>query len=179
MRLLDLILCGVMVGAGGGVGVAADQKPVVTEAIAKIVEGREQASESVLEIKRKFKPGDAEYDQARKLYVTALGKHNAWIATMKAAIESGKTKSLAKDQAYQSIAIQADQAAQAFIRYAESVNGASRTRGLPAALLAGLGIDIWNGITDKKQQARSEEAARFERDTRWSRWESIEPDNPR
>jgi hypothetical protein len=158
---------------------AADQKEVVTAAIAKIVEGREQASESVVEIKRKFKPGDMEYDEGRRLYITALAKHNSWIATMKVAIEKGKTKNLAKDQAYQSVAAQADQAAQDFIRYAETKCGVPRTRGLPILALAELGMDIWNAITGRKQRQRMEEAAQFERNTVWSRWEAIQPGEAR
>src|ERR1035441_8343468 len=67
--------------------ILADQSPAVTQAIAKIVEDRDRTAEYVLEIKRKYKADDADYQQARDLYVTALSKHNAWIITLKTVIQ--------------------------------------------------------------------------------------------
>lgn len=146
----------------------------VSSAIGKIVEAREQAGEAVLQVKSRFHAGDPEYDQSRQLYVTAMAKHSAWIAMVKSAIESGKTKHLPRDAGYQAATSQADEAAQAFLRYTATACGKPRTRGLPAAALGGIGLDIWQGIAGQKQQARAAEAARFERDTRWSRWEAVE-----
>jgi hypothetical protein len=157
--------------------ILADQSPVVTQAIAKIVEDRDRTAEYVLEIKRKYKPDDADYQQARDLYVTALAKHNAWIITLKTVIQKGKTKNLGSDEPYQKIAAEAEQATQAFVSYVQSRPKATVSRGgIGPAALASLGLNIWSGIRGKRQQARDEEADRFVRETQWSRWEEIKAD---
>src|SRR5512138_2742335 len=100
-------------------GPPADQKQVVTEAISRIVESREKTEEYVIQIKQKLKPGTADFQGAREMYTEAMSKHNAWVSLVKNSIQSGKTKNLAKNERYQSVAAEAEQANQQFIRYAQ------------------------------------------------------------
>lgn len=155
---------------------SADQNSAITQSMAKIVEDREITSGYVLEVKRKFKPDDQVYEKARELYTTAMAKHNSWIAITKTAIGKGKTKNLGKDEQYQAIAGQADQASQAFVAYVQSAPGVTKSRGLAVAALAGLGLNMWSGFNEKRQKARDDEAERFERDARWKQWEDIRPE---
>ena len=108
-RVVSLVLLvGTVSSAAWSLGFSENQNAAVTQALAKIVEDRDQTAEYVLEVKSKFKPDDADYQQARDLYITALAKHNAWIAVVKSAIQSGKTKNLGQDQTYQTVAAEAD-----------------------------------------------------------------------
>jgi hypothetical protein len=150
---------------------AADQQ-AVTLAIASIVSRRDQCSEYVVELKRKLRPDDPHYQKGRDLYVVAYAKHNSWVAVLKVAIQKGKTKNLGKDDAYRSIAAQADEAAQEFITFAQSV-GAPKSRSLPAAIAASVGIDLWGKVKEQKQMERDAEAERLQRETKWSSWEAI------
>jgi hypothetical protein len=151
------------------------QDPAVTAAIARLVENRQLAEEYVLEVKRKFKPDDPVFYEARKLYLTAHGKHNAWITTVKMAIQRGKTKKLDQDRAYRAIAEEAQEANKAFIGYIESRREIAKRRAVPITEIAGMGLDVWKGISDKRQRARAEEAARFEGEVKWRHWTEVEP----
>ena len=154
---------------------AADSAAIVSQAIASIVETRELTSAYVLEVKRRFKPGQADYEHPRDLYVVAFSKHSAWIAVMTSAIRRGKTKSLEKDPTYQALSAQADASVKAFTSYIQSLKTIPKSRAAPvAALAAGLGLNVWNGIKDRKQKERDEQADRFERDTKWLPWEAIQ-----
>jgi hypothetical protein len=153
--------------------VCADQSPAVADAIARIVEGRDQAAEYVIELKRKFKPDDEQYQRARDLYVTALSKNNAWIATVSASIRNGKTKKLQNNASYEALTAEADQATKAFIQYVQSTR-AITTRAVPPQLVAALGMSIWDFFKDQKRKERAEEADRFEKQVQWSRWEDIQ-----
>jgi hypothetical protein len=161
--------------AGPPAFLAAEQQ-VVTEAIAAMVSRRDQCSEYVVEVKRKLQPDDSNYQKARDLYVTAYAKQNSWVVVVKIAIQKGKTKNLGKDEAYQSIAAQADEAARAFVTFAQSLPGATRSRSIPAALAAAVGLSLWQKIKEQRQMERDAEAERFERETKWSTWERIRPE---
>src|SRR5689334_18042789 len=120
-RMFGRILgCGLTAIVWAQVGSAANQQ-AVTEAIAAMVSRRDQCSEYVVEVKRKLQPDDANYQKARDLYVSAYAKQNSWVAVLKMAIQKGKTKNLGKDDAYQSIAAQADEAARAFVSFVQSL----------------------------------------------------------
>ena len=153
----------------------ADQSPAVTIATAKLVEGRDQAAEYVLDMKRKFKPDDEQYQRARDLYVVALSKNNAWIAILSTSIRNGKTKKLANDETYQSLATQADQATKAFTDYAKSTKAVTNSRFVFTQVI-GLGLAIFDAIGGHKKKERAEEADRFEKQVHWSRWEDIRPE---
>jgi hypothetical protein len=175
-RTFGWILGSGMAAIAGPPSVLAADQQAVTEAIAAMVSRRDQCSEYVLEVKRKLQPDDANYQKARDLYVTAYAKQNGWVAVLKNAIQKGKTKNLAKDEAYQSIAAQADEAARAFVTFAQSLPGTARSRSIPAALAAAVGLSLWQKIKEQRQMERDAEAERFERETKWSTWEAIRPE---
>jgi hypothetical protein len=170
--VMTALLCGLVLLPPAASRLFADQQPVVTDAVAKLVEGRDQAKEYVVEIKRKFKPDDQQYQRARDLYVDALSKNNAWIAIVSTAIRNGKTKKLANDEAYQSAAKQADQATKEFTNYAKSTRAVTNSRFVFAPVI-GLGVAIFDAIQGHKKKERTEEADRFEKEVYWSGWEDI------
>src|SRR5262245_44413726 len=85
-----------------------------------IVVAREQVTDKVLDIKRKFKENQPEYQEARNRYRKAYAETSAYIAIVKAAIRKGKTDDLANNRTYKKTAEAASNAAKSFIDYADS-----------------------------------------------------------
>ena len=175
LRASAALILGVVAVALAPVGGHGGQTPAVTEATARLIQNREYAEDYVLQVKRRFKPDNQVYYEARKLYLAAHGKHNAWIAMVKMGIQRGNTKKLDRDPAYRSMAAAAEEANKAFISYVEGRSEIGRGRGVPVAEVAGLGLDVWKGIRDHRQRARAQEAERFQREVKWRHWSEIEP----
>jgi len=165
-RLLCCVLSSVLI-------VPLYAQNVTTDATHDIIVTRDQVTDRVSDVKRKFKETDPEWRQARDRYRVAYAEFNAYIATVKAAIRKGKTDDLARNRAYKKTAESASSAAKAFIDYADSKTS-KPTRGfLFLAPLFAQGINIFNAYKDAQAQSRAREADAFEKDVKWQRWEEI------
>jgi len=153
-------------------GLAAAQN-ATNEATHDIIVAREQVTDRVLDIKRKFKESDPEWREARDRYRKAYAEFNAYIATVKAAIRKGKAEDLAKNTAYKKSSEEASSAAKAFIDYAESkTNGPTRGFFLMGPLFA-QGLNLFNAYKNAQAERRAQEADAFEKDVKWLRWEEV------
>src|SRR5262249_24112867 len=121
----------------------------------------------------KFKESDPVWQGARDRYRKAYAAFGAYIAVVKSAIRSGKTKDLGGDPTYQKAAENASNCGKEFIRFVQ-LKTATRARDIGLIrTLFNQGTNIFNGIQAGKAERRDQQAQAFERDVMWPRWEDI------
>jgi hypothetical protein len=169
-RIRRIFLCCVWLS---GMSLPLAAQTATADATHDIIVTREQVTDRVVDLKKKFKESDPEWREARDKYRKAYAEFTAYIATMKAAIRKGKTEDLAKNASYKKAAEDASGAANAFIKYADSkTTGTTRGFFLIGPLFA-QGLSIFNAYKDAQAERRAQEADAFEREVRWRRWEEI------
>jgi hypothetical protein len=148
-----------------------ENDPIAT-ITARIVQARDYTASYVALAKRSMATNPSDLQQAEKFYASAYADYNAWVAYVKAALQDGKTRNLSKDTDYQKIASDAASAGTTFTNFVDSkTGGPSKAVNVILSSLGALGLQLWNGIKDRRQQDRATAATNFEQETKWSPWD--------
>jgi hypothetical protein len=134
-------------------------------------------SEALKKADAKFQEEGKILDGARDRYIEAYSAYDGWLAALKAGIVDGKSKALAKDQAYKDEAAKATKAATEFVEYAKPKLIASQrgTRGFMTAIasLGKLGLDIWQQYLKGKEERAKSYAEYVGTQIQWREWDKI------
>lgn len=141
--------------------------------VARIVKARDYTAEYVMISKESLAKNPSDLQQARKLYARAFADYNAWVAYVKTALQDGRAKHLGTDTEYQKISSEAATAGNAFTGFVDSKTGEPKAVNVLLSSLGALGLQLWNGIKDRRQKDRATAATNFEQTAKWSPWEAI------
>lgn len=134
-------------------------------------------SEAFKEAEKKFAAETKIIDTAQQKYIAAYSAYDGWLAALKTGIASGKSKQLAKDENYKTVAADASKAAAEFVNFATPHISANQrgTRGFITVLgsLAKLGVDVWQAYTKGKAERAKEYAEYVGTQVQWREWDKL------
>jgi hypothetical protein len=121
----------------------------------------------------KYKPGDAEFTEAQKLYLDAQVKYNAYL--------DGALLQMVKKQKGD-LTPSAKEACEASAKFQNYVDQKTSSKGFLAFLpvikeLVGWGIDLYDKHKDKKEKQRQSIADALKPQVKWKAWAEIVKEN--
>ena len=140
---------------------------------AKIVEAREYTASFVLIAKDSLAKQPDDLTEARKQYASAYAKYSAWVAYVKTSLQQGHARNLNRDAEYLTIAADASGSATQFTSFVDSKTKNPKAITTILASLSDLGLQLYNGIKDRRDKDRTSAANAFETDARWQPWEKV------